>query len=140
MNFADVRSREFCAFRSYLLLHFVGHALFHADLLSFLDCTLIEHPLQKFLFSSCANFMQIKFLNRTLALQAIADRPKDYLQQLLAYYQNYGGIFKVCLGPKAFLIVSDPAVVRHIMAENAMKYDKGILAEILEPIMGKVGV
>jgi hypothetical protein len=28
--------------------------------------------------------------------QAIAERPKDYLQQLLAYYQSYGGIFKVC--------------------------------------------
>jgi hypothetical protein len=70
--------------------------------------------------------------------QAISERPKDYLQQLLVYYQRYGGIFKVCLGPKAFLIVSDPAIVRHVMAENSMKYDKGILAEILEPIMGKV--
>ena len=67
--------------------------------------------------------------------QAIADRPKDYLQQLLAYYLKYGGIFKVCLLPKAFLIVSDPVLIRHILAENALKYDKGILADILEPIM-----
>lgn len=50
---------------------------------------------------------------------------------------RYGGIFKVCLLPKAFLIVSDPSVVKHIMAENPTNYDKGILAEILEPIMGK---
>ncbi|EKX43116.1 cytochrome P450 [Guillardia theta CCMP2712] len=45
--------------------------------------------------------------------------------------------YKVCLLPKAFLIVSDPTVVRHILSENALKYDKGILADILEPIMGK---
>jgi len=69
--------------------------------------------------------------------QAIADRPKDYLQQLQVYAQRYGGLFKVCLGPKAFLIASDPGVVRHIMATNPLSYDKGILAEILEPIMGK---
>ncbi len=72
--------------------------------------------------------------------QAIAERPKDYLQQLLAYYQSYGGIFKVCpcqslsrlnfppsstvdaaqvcLGPKAFLIVSDPAIVRHVLSDR----------------------
>jgi len=68
--------------------------------------------------------------------QAIADRPKDYLQQLLNYYLRYGGIFKVCLMPKAFLIVSDPVVIRHILAESALKYDKGILADILQPIMG----
>lgn len=69
--------------------------------------------------------------------QAIAKRPDDYLQQLLAYYQRIGGIFKVCLGPKAFLIVSDASVVRHLLSESALKYDKGILADILEPIMGQ---
>lgn len=42
-------------------------------------------------------------------------------------------------GPKAFIVVSDPVVVRHLLRENAMNYDKGVLAEILEPIMGKVG-
>jgi hypothetical protein len=39
--------------------------------------------------------------------------------QLLAYYQRIGGIFKVCLGPKAFLIVSDAAVVRHLLSEKS---------------------
>ncbi|KAJ1482023.1 hypothetical protein T484DRAFT_1805399, partial [Baffinella frigidus] len=39
--------------------------------------------------------------------------------------------------PKAFLIVSDASVVRHLLSESALKYDKGILAEILEPIMGQ---
>ena len=43
-------------------------------------------------------------------------------------------------GPKAFIVVSDPVVVRHLLRENAMNYDKGVLAEILEPIMGKVGI
>ena len=78
-----------------------------------------------------------KVADLPILAQAIADRPKDYLQQLLVYYQKYGGIFKVCLMPKAFLIVSDPVVIRHILADSALKYDKGILADILEPIMGK---
>ena len=46
-------------------------------------------------------------------------------------------MFKLAFGPKAFIIVSDPAIAKHILRSNASSYDKGILAEILEPIMGK---
>lgn len=35
------------------------------------------------------------------------------------------------------MVVSDPVMVKHILKTNAQKYDKGVLAEILEPIMGK---
>lgn len=45
--------------------------------------------------------------------------------------------FKLVFGPKAFIVVSDPVVVKHLLKDNAMNYDKGVLAEILEPIMGK---
>lgn len=33
--------------------------------------------------------------------------------------------------------MSDPTIARYILRDNAKAYDKGVLAEILEPIMGK---
>ncbi|KAH9316419.1 hypothetical protein KI387_025046, partial [Taxus chinensis] len=49
----------------------------------------------------------------------------------------HGSVYKLAFGPKSFLVVSDPIVARHILRENAFVYDKGVLADILEPIMGK---
>lgn len=41
-------------------------------------------------------------------------------------------------GPKSFLVISDPVMARHILRESPPdQYCKGMLAEILEPIMGK---
>ena len=40
--------------------------------------------------------------------QAIAKRPDDYLQQLLAYYQRIGGIFKVLHRRSAAAASSSP--------------------------------
>jgi len=55
----------------------------------------------------------------------------------LQNYQNsYGSPYKLCFGPKSFLVISDPVQARHILRDNNVNYDKGILAEILEPIMG----
>ncbi|KXZ42239.1 hypothetical protein GPECTOR_176g220 [Gonium pectorale] len=56
---------------------------------------------------------------------------------LYQWFLDSGGVYKLVFGPKAFIVVSDPVVVRHILKENAFNYDKGVLAEILEPIMGK---
>nr|APW83734.1 cytochrome P450 carotenoid hydroxylase 97B [Dunaliella salina]APW83738.1 cytochrome P450 carotenoid hydroxylase 97B [Dunaliella salina] len=56
---------------------------------------------------------------------------------LYQWFIDYGGVYKLAFGPKAFIVVSDPVVVRHILKENTFNYDKGVLAEILEPIMGK---
>lgn len=56
---------------------------------------------------------------------------------LQQYYQKYGSPYKLCFGPKSFLVISDPIQAKHILKENNKAYDKGILAEILEPIMGK---
>ncbi len=50
---------------------------------------------------------------------------------------QYGGVYKLVLGPKSFIVVSDPAITKHILRDNSKAYDKGVLAEILEPIMGK---
>ena len=56
---------------------------------------------------------------------------------LQRYQQKYGSPYKLCFGPKSFLVVSDPLQAKHILKEANKKYDKGILAEILEPVMGK---
>ncbi|KAF6166514.1 hypothetical protein GIB67_005376 [Kingdonia uniflora] len=40
-------------------------------------------------------------------------------------------------GYQSFLIVYDPSIAKHIFRENSKAYSKGILAEILEFVMGK---
>lgn len=56
---------------------------------------------------------------------------------LYDWFIEHGSVYKLAFGPKAFVVVSDPIVARHILRENAFSYDKGVLADILEPIMGK---
>jgi len=69
-------------------------------------------------------------------LQTLAGGPLFLL--LAKYYKDYGPIFNLSFGPKSFLVVSDPVMARHIlMKASAEQYCKGMLAEILEPIMGK---
>lgn len=56
---------------------------------------------------------------------------------LQQYMGRYGSPYKLCFGPKSFLVISDPVQARHMLRDANVKYDKGVLAEILEPIMGK---
>ncbi|CAK9176474.1 unnamed protein product [Ilex paraguariensis] len=56
---------------------------------------------------------------------------------LYDWFLEHGPVYKLAFGPKAFVVVSDPIVAKHILRENAFSYDKGVLADILEPIMGK---
>ncbi|XP_078436871.1 cytochrome P450, family 97, subfamily B, polypeptide 3 [Wolffia australiana] len=56
---------------------------------------------------------------------------------LYDWFLEHGSVYKLAFGPKSFVVVSDPIVARHILRENAFSYDKGVLSEILEPIMGK---
>ncbi|XP_006841947.2 cytochrome P450 97B2, chloroplastic isoform X6 [Amborella trichopoda] len=56
---------------------------------------------------------------------------------LYDWFLEHGAVYKLAFGPKSFIVVSDPIVARHILRENAFNYDKGVLADILEPIMGK---
>jgi hypothetical protein len=51
---------------------------------------------------------------------------------LQKYYQTYGSPYKLCFGPKSFLVISDPMQAKHILRDANPKYDKGVLAEILE--------
>ncbi|CAN8071312.1 unnamed protein product [Agarophyton chilense] len=52
-------------------------------------------------------------------------------------FLKYGSIYKLCFGPKIFYVVQDPIIARSILKENSILYDKGVLAEVLDEIMGK---
>lgn len=68
-------------------------------------------------------------------LQTLAGGPLFLL--LAKYYQDYGSIFTLSFGPKSFLVISDPVMAKHILKDSSPEqYCKGMLAEILEPIMG----
>ncbi|VAI56370.1 unnamed protein product [Triticum turgidum subsp. durum] len=69
------------------------------------------------------------------AVTDLFDRPLFY--SLYDWFLEHGSVYKLAFGPKSFVVVSDPIVARYILRENAFSYDKGVLAEILEPIMGK---
>ena len=69
-------------------------------------------------------------------LQTLAGGPLFLL--LAKYFEDYGPIFNLSFGPKSFLVISDPVMARRILREaSPEQYCKGMLAEILEPIMGK---
>ena len=69
-------------------------------------------------------------------LQTLAGGPLFLL--LHKYFLEYGPIFNLAFGPKSFLVISDPVMAKHILrTATTDEYCKGMLAEILEPIMGK---
>ncbi|KAI9070939.1 hypothetical protein K1719_047101 [Acacia pycnantha] len=70
-----------------------------------------------------------------VAVSDLFGRPLFF--SLYDWFLEHGAVYKLAFGPKAFVVVSDPIVARHILRENAFCYDKGVLADILEPIMGK---
>ncbi|XP_042449339.1 protein LUTEIN DEFICIENT 5, chloroplastic-like isoform X1 [Zingiber officinale] len=64
---------------------------------------------------------------------------QSFFIPLYHLFLTYGGIYRLTFGPKSFLIVSDPQIAKHILKDNAKAYSKhvqGILAEILEFVMG----
>ncbi|CAL5404011.1 unnamed protein product [Camellia sinensis] len=69
------------------------------------------------------------------AISAI--RSEAFFVPLYELFLTYGGIFRLTFGPKSFLIVSDPSIAKHILRDNSKAYSKGVLAEILEFVMGK---
>jgi cytochrome P450 len=55
---------------------------------------------------------------------------------LYDYYREYGGVYNLGAGPKWFVVVSDPVAVRTMFKDNADSFSKGILTDIMKPIMG----
>ena len=43
---------------------------------------------------------------------------------LQRYYDNYGSPYKLCFGPKSFLVISDPMQAKHILKDANSNYDK----------------
>ena len=43
---------------------------------------------------------------------------------LQRYQQNYGSPFKLCFGPKSFLVISDPIQAKHLLRDANTMYDK----------------
>lgn len=68
-------------------------------------------------------------------IRAVVGEP--FFVPLYNLFLAYGGVFRLKFGPKSFVIVSDPMVAKHILKDNSKSYSKGILAEILEFVMGK---
>lgn len=52
------------------------------------------------------------------------------------YFQQNGPVYKLAFGPKVFIVLQDPVMVRQVLKEDSSLFDKGILAEVLEDIMG----
>nr|ATG70863.1 cytochrome P450 [Callitropsis vietnamensis] len=95
------------------------------------------------LFDNASNYLT-NFLSGSrigsmpIAEGAVSDLfGKPLFISLYDWFIEHGSVYKLAFGPKSFLVVSDPIVARHILRENAFAYDKGVLADILEPIMGK---
>jgi hypothetical protein len=38
-----------------------------------------------------------------------------------SYFDRYGSVFKMCFGPKSFLVVSDPVITRCAAARGAAR-------------------
>lgn len=43
---------------------------------------------------------------------------------LFRYFQKYGPVYKLCFGPKSFIVVSDPTIIKFILKTNTPAYDK----------------
>ncbi|CAN6485883.1 unnamed protein product [Victoria cruziana] len=69
------------------------------------------------------------------SIKSIRNQP--FFIPLYELFMTYGGIFRLVFGPKSFIIVSDPVIAKHILRDNAKSYSKGILAEVLDFVMGK---
>ncbi|WZZ01987.1 hypothetical protein YC2023_074315 [Brassica napus] len=69
------------------------------------------------------------------SIQAV--RNEAFFIPLYELFLTYGGIFRLTFGAKSFLIVTDPSIAKHILKDSAKAYSKGILAEILDFVMGK---
>ena len=67
-------------------------------------------------------------------LQTLVGGPLFLL--LTKYHRELGPVFKLAFGPRSFIVVADPSIARYLLRDGSQNFDKGILAEILAPILG----
>jgi len=54
---------------------------------------------------------------------------------LFKWMNEYGPIYRLAAGPRNFVVVSDPAIAKHVL-KNYGKYGKGLVAEVSEFLFG----
>ncbi|XP_014514276.1 carotene epsilon-monooxygenase, chloroplastic [Vigna radiata var. radiata] len=54
---------------------------------------------------------------------------------LFKWMKDYGPIYRLAAGPRNFVVVSDPAIAKHVL-RNYGKYSKGLVAEVSEFLFG----
>ncbi|TXG58397.1 hypothetical protein EZV62_016226 [Acer yangbiense] len=55
---------------------------------------------------------------------------------LFKWMNQYGPIYRLAAGPRNFVIVSDPAIAKHVLRNYGTKYAKGLVAEVSEFLFG----
>ncbi|KAL5740923.1 hypothetical protein ACOSP7_029792 [Xanthoceras sorbifolium] len=55
---------------------------------------------------------------------------------LFKWMVQYGPIYRLAAGPRNFVIVSDPAIAKHVLRNYGTKYAKGLVSEVAEFLFG----
>ncbi|CAN0926222.1 Carotene epsilon-monooxygenase, chloroplastic [Linum grandiflorum] len=55
---------------------------------------------------------------------------------LFKWMNEYGPIYRLAAGPRDFVVVSDPAIAKHVLRNYGTKYSKGLVAEVSEFLFG----
>lgn len=61
---------------------------------------------------------------------------KPFFLLLHRNFLRFGPVYKLAFGPKVFIVLQDPVMARSVLRDTSILYDKGILAEVLEDVMG----
>ena len=87
-----------------------------------------DEPLFKALYQWCARLQPLSHWEDPSATLRVARLPTtvQHEQHLIhvtnaaARFLDSGGVYKLAFGPKAFIVVSDPVVVRHLLKASGM--------------------
>ncbi|KAL8516766.1 hypothetical protein ACS0TY_015142 [Phlomoides rotata] len=55
---------------------------------------------------------------------------------LFKWMNDYGPVYRLAAGPRNFVVVSDPAIAKHVLRNYGTKYSKGLVAEVSEFLFG----
>ncbi|KAJ8622816.1 hypothetical protein MRB53_031345 [Persea americana] len=55
---------------------------------------------------------------------------------LFKWMKEYGPVYRLAAGPRNFVVVSDPAIAKHVLKNYGAKYAKGLVAEVSEFLFG----
>ncbi|KAI3507755.1 hypothetical protein L1887_22749 [Cichorium endivia] len=99
----------------------------------------------RYVVSNRISFLSFSLLGSTLANIPIANAKPEDVSDLLGgalflplfkWMNEYGPIYRLAAGPRNFVIVSDPAIAKHVLRNYGTKYAKGLVAEVSEFLFG----